>query len=56
MKLGRGWTQSPPGIAYHDISVLIPLSTEKVRFTEQPVFSHILFCQRLVDCDRSFHT
>ena len=40
MKLGRGWTQSPPGIAYHEITVLIPLSTEEVRFTEQPVFNH----------------
>ena len=40
MKLGRGWTQSPPGIAYHETSVLIPLSAEEVRFTEQPVFKH----------------
>ena len=40
MKLGRGWTQSPPGIAYHETSVLIPLSTEEVRFMEQRVFNH----------------
>ena len=40
MKLGRGWTQSPPGIAYHETSVLIPLSAEEVHFTEQPVFNH----------------
>ena len=38
MKLGRGWTQSPPGIAYHETSVLIPLSTEEVHITEQPVY------------------
>ena len=48
MKLGWGWTQSPPGIAYHETSVLIPLSAEEVRVTEQPVFKHNFVCQRLV--------
>ena len=43
MKLGRGWTQSPPDIAYHETSILIPLSTEEVRFTEQPVLTTFLF-------------
>ena len=33
-----------PGIAYHEISVLILLLTEEVRFTEQPVFNHIFPC------------
>ena len=40
MKLGRGWTQSPPGISYHETSVLIPLSADEVRLTEQPIFKH----------------
>ena len=40
VKLGQGWTQSPPGIAYYETSVLIPLSTEEVHFMEQPVFNH----------------
>ena len=56
MKLGRGWTQSPPGIAYHETSVLIPLSAEEVRFTEQPVFKHNFVCQRLVSFGSSLHT
>ena len=31
--------QSPLGIAYHETSVLIPLSTEEVHFMEQPVLN-----------------
>ena len=56
MKLGRGWTQSPPGITYHETSVLIPLSAEEVHFTEQPVLTTIFFVQRLVSFGRSLHT
>ena len=56
MKLGRGWTQSPPYIVYHETSILIPLSADEVRFTEQLVLKHNFVCQRLVSFGRSWHT
>ena len=57
MKLGRGWTQSPPGIAYHETSVFFK---RKCVSRSSPFLNTILFVSvwlvLVVVCIQSEHS